>query len=474
MQVEITLEAPPGASYSARDLGYLLGKHPDRLYERDVSGGRVSVFYTAAGDRSAAAVLYLDLDPIALARGANRGSEGLLGHYVNDRPYVANSFLSVALGRAYNQAMAGKSKERQTLADRTLPLEARVVPVAISGGAGIANLLFDPLGYATEALPLGDSGGAALCEIRIAGAVRLQDLLRHLYVLIPVLDNRKHYWVSDDEVRTLVRKGEGWLADHPAKGLIARRSLRHARNLANLALARLAEAGADDRDSSDGDGPPASEREETLEQPFRLHDLRHERVVDVLRDRGTASILDLGCGEGRLLRRLARESWPQRIVGVDASVASVERAARLLRPDGTAQGADKRVSLQVGSLTYGDRRWRGFDAATLVEVIEHLDPSRLPSLERAVFGDARPRVVLVTTPNREYNALYPTLEPGAFRHADHRFEWTRAECRAWAERVAAKWRYAVEISPVGPEDGGAGAPSQMAVFDRGSGEGRAA
>ncbi len=462
MQVEIALESPSGAGYSARDLGFLLGKHPDRLFEREISAGKVSVFYTAAGERKTSAVLYLEMDPIALVRGTNRTAEGLLDQYVNDRPYVANSFLSVALARAYGQALAGVSKDRQALADRALPLAACVTPVAAAGGAAAAESLFAPLGYAVTPAPLGDSAACPLLALRIAGEVRLRDLLRHLYVLIPVLDNRKHYWVAGDEIDKLLEKGEGWLAEHPAKEWIVRRALRHERKLANAALARLEESAA-----AGSEGPSPPDGEETLEQPIRLHELRYEAVLRVLRDRGVSSILDLGCGDGKLMQRLAEQSWARRIVGVDASAAALEKAARRLGLDRDAPAAEERIAVQMGGLTYGDRRWRDFDAAILVEVIEHIEPSRLPVLEESLFGRARPRLVVVTTPNREYNSQFPALKPGAFRHADHRFEWTRAEFRAWGQGVAAKRGYSVDFQAVGPQSVEAGAPSQIAVFERG-------
>jgi len=124
----------------------------------------------------------------------------------------------------------------------------------------------------------------------------------------------------------------------------------------------------------------------------------------------------------------------------------------------------RRVEIFQGSLLYRDKRLAGFDAAALVEVIEHLDPPRLAALERVLFEFARPHHVVVTTPNREYNALFPTLPAGAMRHGDHRFEWTRAEFNAWGEGAAARFGYEVRFEPVGPMDEKAGAPSQMAVF----------
>ena len=463
MQIEISLRAEAGSAYSARDLGFLLHKNPDRVHERSTAAGQAYVFYSQAQDERTTCVLYLDIDPIGLVRGRTAQSDGLLTQYVNDRPYVANSFLSVALARSFGQSMSGKSKERQELADRPLPFEARVTPVAVSGGEALIEAVFAPLGYEVRVTPYIEQEGRGLYDLRLGGEIRLRELLNHIYVLIPVLDNAKHYWVDRDEIDKLLAKGGGWLAQHPEMELITRRALKHRRALANLALARLAEAGEGDEESEEE--AKAKDGEEALEKPIRLHDLRLNTVVDALKARGAGSVLDLGCGEGKLLRRLIRDGAFQRILGVDSSMAALSRAAGRLRLEEAGDALRQRVTLQMGSLTYADRRWRDFDAATLVEVIEHVDPPRLSALERSVFGEARPRVIVVTTPNREYNVLFEGMAEDAFRHSDHRFEWTRAEFQAWAQAVAATYGYAVEFQALGPIDETHGGPSQMAVFE---------
>ena len=107
-----------------------------------------------------------------------------------------------------------------------------------------------------------------------------------------------------------------------------------------------------------------------------------------------------------------------------------------------------------------------FDAAAVIEVIEHLDAPRLAAFERVVFDFARPATVVITTPNADYNPLFPTLPAGQMRHRDHRFEWTRAEFARWAEGIASRFGYSVRIQPVGPEDAALGAPTQMGIFSR--------
>ncbi len=462
MQIELTLNAAPEAGYSARDLGFLLHKHPDHLHVRETSHGRVSIFYPEVSEARTTAVLHLDVDPVGLVRGKNRQSDGLLAQYVNDRPYAANSFLSVSMARALGQSVAGKSKERQELAERDLPYEARVLPLSLAGDPDMVAAVFEPLGYQVSLTAL--DADAQVYDLTIRGRVRLSALLNHLYVLIPVLDNAKHYWIDKEEIDKLIAKGEGWLAEHPARELITRRALKHRRALMNMALARLDETLAEDE--AESEDAPAPEPEERLEKPIRLHELRLDTVAEVLKAQDSASVLDLGCGEGRLMQRLIRERHIKRLVGVDASLRTLEKAHRRLRLHQAGDAMAERVSLQMGSLTYGDRRWQGFDAATLVEVIEHIEPHRLSALELSLFGDARPGLVIVTTPNREYNALFEGMAEGEFRHPDHRFEWTRAEFEVWGERVAEAHSYSVGFTPLGPVDDALGGPSQMAVFER--------
>lgn len=175
---------------------------------------------------------------------------------------------------------------------------------------------------------------------------------------------------------------------------------------------------------------------------------------------GARSVLDLGCGGGELLLRLAGESQFERIVGMDISTDALLEARRLLR------AADiRRVALLEASFAEPDARYAGFDAAALVETIEHVDAHRLSAVERTVFGSFRPRTVVMTTPNSEYNPIHGA-RGGAFRHPDHRFEWTRAKFRDWARGVAARNGYRVAFDDIGEPDASLGSSTQMAVFTR--------
>jgi len=465
MQIEITLTSPDPSDYAARDLGFLLHKHPEHLHTRETAQGNVSIFYPEVSDTRTRAVLHLSVDPVALVRGKSLQTSGMLAQYVNDRPYVASSLLSVAMGRVIGQTLSGKSKERQALADRPLPYELRIAPVAVSGGTEVIDKLFAPLGYQIDATVIDDTGRRAIFDLRLTATLRLAEILNHIYVLVPVLDNAKHYWIDAAEIEKLLAKGGDWLPQHPAKDMIAKRSLKHRRGLVMQALDRLSETVEEDEDEA-----PKEAAEDALEKPIRLHDLRLDAVRDAVLAAGARTVLDLGCGEGRLIRRLMKERGIDRIMGVDPSVRSLENASRRLYLNDAGEAMRERIQLSMGSLTYGDRRWKGFDAATLVEVIEHIDPPRLSALELSLFADARPATVVVTTPNREYNALFEGMEPGTLRHNDHRFEWTRAEFADWASTVADAHGYTLTITGLGPIDETHGTPSQMCIFTRGKTE----
>lgn len=449
----------------ATDLGFLLHKHPNRLHETDLSFGKAWLFYPEATEERCEAALLLEVDPIGLVRGKGQ-AEGLLDQYVNDRPYAASSFLSVALNKTLRTAMTGISKERQELADSDLPLEAVVTPLPMRGGEALVRGLFEPLGWTVDLTPIEDVGpgasGPRYGHLKLTGTGRLSALLNHLYVLIPVMDDAKHYWVGEAEVDKLLSKGEGWLENHPAKDLIVRRYLRHRGALARIALERLAPETA-------GEALPPEVRvapEEALEVPIRLNDLRMDAVVQAIRATGGTTIADLGCGEGKLLYRLVREPWVHKLFGLDPAVRELEWAAKRLKLNEFGGPPEGRVTLLHGSLTYRDSRWAEADVAVLVEVIEHLDEDRLPLVERIVFGETAPKSVIVTTPNADYNALFANLAPGAFRHPDHRFEWSRAQFETWAAKIGETYGYSAAFSGIGAEDPVLGAPTQMAVFTR--------
>lgn len=460
MILTITSEHVP-----ATDLGYLLHKNPARFHSVELSFGRANVFFPEGSEQRCTAALFVEVDSVELVRG-RKGRAGL-DQYVTDRPYAASSFLSVAIGRVFGTALTGRSKHRPELAESALPLSVSIAAVPCRGGEPILRRLFEPLGYAVSAQSLAldekfpEWGESRYFRVEISGTVTLRSLLAHLYVLLPVLDDEKHYWVGHDEIEKLLRRGSGWLAAHPERELITSRYLGYRKWLTREALARLSDEDAVDPDS---DAEEKATAEEQIEEKVSLNQQRLGSVVAALRSLGARRVLDLGCGEGRLLQALLEEKQFEEITGVDASHRVLEKAASRLKLERMPPTKRKRIQLLHGALTYRDRRISGFDAAAVVEVIEHFDPPRLATFERVLFETAKPAGVVVTTPNAEYNVKFETLRAGEFRHGDHRFEWTREEFQSWANRTAQRFGYKVRFLPVGPEDTIVGAPTQMAVF----------
>jgi 3' terminal RNA ribose 2'-O-methyltransferase Hen1 len=455
----------------ATDLGYLLHKNPSKVQGFELSFGKAHVFYPEATAARCTAALLLDVDAVGLVRG-RKGPAGegfALEQYVSDRPYAASSFLSVAIARVFGSAMAGRSRGRPDLAVTPLPLEARVSALPCRGGEGFLRSLFEPLGYSVVAnrRPLDSQfpawGESPYLSVGISGVCRLSELLTHLYVLVPVLDDDKHYWVGDAEVEKLLRHGEGWLSAHPQREAIVGRYLKHRRALMRETLARLVE---EDQSDPDEAAETHAGEEEALEKRISLNEERLGTVVAVLKGSGAKRVLDLGCGEGKLLRALLAEKQFDEIVGLDVSLRTLERAGDRLKLEQLPQRQRDRVRLLQGSLTYRDKRLQGFEAAAVVEVIEHLDPPRLEAFARVLFECARPDTVVVTTPNAEHNVKFESLPAGRLRHKDHRFEWTRAEFGQWSETIAGRFGYGVKLAPIGPDDPAVGAPTQMAVFTR--------
>ncbi|MFE4536959.1 3' terminal RNA ribose 2'-O-methyltransferase Hen1 [Streptomyces scopuliridis] len=487
----------------ATDLGFLLHKHPDRAQTFSTSHGTAHVLYPEASTERCTAALLLEIDPVALVRrtkGKGRGGapDAALARYVNDRPYAASSLLAVALSTVFKSALRGVCAALPERAASPLPLRIEIPAVPARGGAELVRALFGPLGWASvqaEPVPLDEGfpqwGDSRYVQLVLEGELRLADALRHLYILLPVLDDAKHYWVAPDEVDKLLRAGDGWLAEHPEQKLITSRYLARRWGLTRqamerLELVRLAEAddieveaidnaveetpegpesgaGAESAEGVDGvEGAEGAEDARSTEVSLAVR--RREAILTALRDAGASSVLDLGCGQGQLVQALLKDARFRRVVGVDVSVRALTIASRRLKLDRLSERQADRVTLTQGALTYTDKRLKGYDAAVLSEVIEHLDPPRLPALEYAVFGSARPGTVIVTTPNVEYNVRWETLPAGHVRHGDHRFEWTRAEFRGWAEEVGRCHGYEVAYRPVGPDDPEVGPPTQMAVF----------
>ena len=457
----------------AGNLGFLLHKHPDKLQTIDLAVGRAHIFYPEHSEHRATVALLLEIDPIDMVRGGGRNLAGRgfsLGQYVNDRPYVASSFMSVALSKAFSTAMNGKCSNQPELVDQRLALEVKIdVLPAPRGGEVLIRKFFEPLGYEVtlQQHSLDDQfpqwGNSKHFSVTLSQQITISQLLTHLYVLIPALDNDKHYFVSQDEVDKLLARGQSWLADHPAKDQIISRYLINLKSLSRQASNQLTQdLEIENEETDESVELPA----EIAERKASLHQQRLELAVEKLVTCGAGSVIDMGCGEGKLLRMLIKQRQFTSIAGMDISHGTLSKAKQRLHWDDMAPRQKERLNLFQGSLTYRDERLAGFDAAALIEVIEHLDEDRLQAFERVVFEFARPGTVVLSTPNVEYNALFDSMHEGTLRHDDHRFEWTRSQFENWANAVCENHNYKVEFSAVGEVDEKVGAPSQMGVFTR--------
>lgn len=456
--------------FPADDLSFLLHKHPARIQSVDISTGKAHIFYPEVNKEKCIAALLLEIDPVALVRHTGpRGNDFALEQYVNDRPYVSSSFMSAAIAKAYSSALNGNCKDKPELVDVGMPFVVKLAVLPVKGGEAILRSLFEPLGYTVNVVQhqldpvFPEWGNSRYFTLELINKLTLKQLLSHLYVLIPVCDNDKHYWIAHDEIEKLLAKGKDWLETHPEKELIARRYLKNQRSMANRALSALLTQ--EDLDDINGLNEAEDESIENIEAPkIRIHELRLLAAKEELLSCGAKRVADLGCGEGRLLKLLLTEKQFEFILGMDVSYRALEIAKERLKLDRLPEKQVQRIQLIQGSLTYTDKRLQGFDAFALVEVIEHLDQTRLAALERSVFEYAKPSIVVVTTPNAEYNVRFADFAEGKMRHSDHRFEWTREQFETWGDGIATKYGYEATYKPVGDVDTEVGALSQMAIF----------
>ena len=439
---------------NTQDLGYLLYKNPARPQYVDLSMGKAYIFYPKVSDEETTIALMVQLDPLDLAKGKDGTNDRGLFAYVNDRPYVASSFMSNAINRALGTAMTGRCDSRPELAEEQIDLTAKIYMLPVRGDKTFINEVFEPLGYEVsyDTFPVDAQypgwGECDCVNLTLHCSKRVSELLNQLYILIPVFDLQRHYYVNETDIDGLVKHGEGWLSDHPLCERIVRRYFKMARSYAKEALQKLG---------------IYEDKTETEDKPLPLDVLRLQAVRDEIISSGARTCIDIGCGEGKLIKLLLEAPDLKHIAGADVVAGEVKKAAERIGYDRLPERQKEKVTLFQGSLMYQDDRFKGYDCMSVVEVMEHIEPERLPMLEKVVFSWARPATVIFTTPDKTYNTNYD-LEEDELRHEDHRFEWDRETFEEWTQHVCEEYGYTVSIKGIGGKDGEDISPTQMGVF----------
>ena len=457
----------------AKMLSFLLSKNPQNRYDRIEKGHRVRFTYTVFSDSEVEAVIFVTPDPVELVKNSPDTYE--ITQYINDREFVVSSIFCAYIRSALGTALNGRPKEDYLdWAKHAFQLTISFGPVATDLPDAAIKQLFEPLGYQIEIergqaayhFQLKEKSSARF--INLQGTLTVQNALRHLFVLIPVLDNYRHYFIDEREIEKLERYGEGWLADHPLKDLIIKRTLRF-RELIDLVGVNLSQsdnpAQLANLVQSDADKEAITPEPTLKPQPVvRLNELRYQRVIKLVENLPTReSIVDFGAGEGKLSVRLGFIPGVKEILAVEPTEKEQLRA--LKRFSEASHKEDFITPTPIwGSLFYYDEQLRAKDVMILNEVIEHIAESRLPRVMGTIFGSYKPKVLIVTTPNLEYNTVYQMEEK--VRHKDHRFEWTRAEFAEWTHTLAGNYPYKVQLEGIGEEVEGYGHPSQIAIFTR--------
>lgn len=445
------------------DLGYLLHKHPDKFQTFELSFGEAYVFYPEVSESKMTVALMVDIDSIEFSNNRKFNWSGLsLGQYVNDRAFTCSSLLSVAISKVFGTAMAGNCKEKPDSVNSKKEFEVELSTVSYHGHEFLIDELFKPLGYSVEYTRLEYDksfpqwGQSPFCHLKLKFNGTLQNLLRHLYILLPVLDNNKHYWVQEEEVHKLLSKGRGWLETHPQLALICNRYLKFQSHLIRKFWNELNEF-------SSKNVKPLKASNHSKVNKENLNSLRVQAITNVLRQFKCKRVIDIGCGDGKLIKSLLSIPFFTQIVGMDVSSVELGRAKKKINYSELPEIQLERVKFFQGSLLYKDTRLLGYDALCLIEVLEHIEPDRLKMVENRIFKEINSSLVIVTTPNKEFNVKYE-MKQNEFRHQDHRFEWDRDTFFQWCKKLSHTYDYQVNVSGVGQCDSKLGSPTQMAVF----------
>ena len=499
----------------AKALSFLLAKNPNNLYDRAEKGYRVRLTYTVFTETEVEVILFVTPDSVELVK--NSPDAFKIMQYINDREFVVSSLFCSYIRSALGTALNGRTLEEYLpWVNHAFELNVGFGPVASDLSDLVFRKLFEPLGYqvnivrgqADYQFKLKDKSSARFIDLQ--RAVTLQNALKHLFVLIPVLDNYKHYFMDEREIEKLQRYGEGWLENHPLNEVIIKRFLRFREIIDKVPpelKAKTPECFADTLIEGPYEGPyeglveraeeyvesikdqdqdqdqdqiqiqiqgreadqghsrePLESKIEESKPIISLNELRYQTIVKIIENLTfKETIVDFGAGEGKLSVRLGLIPQVKEILAVEPTEKLLLRSIKRFAL--ASQDADYISPIPVwGSFYYFDERMRDKDVMILGEVIEHLDEHRLPRVMDTIFGIYQPKTLIMTTPNSEYNQVYAMEEK--VRHKDHRFEWTRPEFAQWCNTWAHQYAYSVQIGGIGQEVEGFGQPTQSAIFTR--------
>ncbi|MCA1202572.1 3' terminal RNA ribose 2'-O-methyltransferase Hen1 [Priestia flexa] len=443
----------------AENVSRLIAKNPSNPYERMEKGQNVRLAFTTFEAYEAEFIIYVDVDPIELVKSGSNHFD--ITHYINDREFAVSSLFCSYIRKALGTALNGKPKEEYSeWVHHAFDLEVSFGPIASHLPDQRIQELFEPMGYAVEierrdidyTFDLKTRSTARYVTLK--GIVTVQQALQHLFILIPVLDNFKHYFLDEREIEKIERYGEGWLDAHPLKRYIYEQSLRFKDLVKQANVATNTEKKQKNDDTDQAKTP--------------LNELRYQAIlkkVQSLPAKGT--VVDFGSGEGKLATRLGFIPGIGEILAVEPS-----QSAQLKALERFEKAAAKPNFIQPrsvwGSLFYYDAQLQGADVIILCEVIEHINEERLPGIMNTIFTFYQPKSLIVTTPNQEYNVVYQMNE--TMRHADHRFEWNRREFASWCEAWTQDFPYSITIEGIGEENDEYGSPTQMCTFERKEGD----
>ena len=438
---------------NVKAVSYLLAKNPNNLYERNHKGHAVRMFYSLFTDTVLELTVFVTPDPLTLMQQSSNAYD--ITHYINDREFAVSSIFTSLIRSAFGTALNGQPKENYVQwVNQPFLFDFGIGPVVTDLSDEKIRRLFEPLGYEVG-IEYGETNYAFQMKVKstaryltLTGNVTLQKGLQQLFVLIPVLDNYKHYFIDENEIEKIKRYGEGWLDTHPEKTFIIQKALRFKEVYSLL----------EERKENN------TSQEKSVSSKVRLNELRYKRIVEVVSNLPVKkSVVDLGSGEGKLAVQLGFIDGVQEILAVEPSEKEQLKARRRFE-----KVKDRTAFVEPtpmwGSLFYYDERLKNKDVIILCEVIEHIDEERLPKIMDLLLRDYKPGVLLITTPNREYNEVYDMQD--AKRHDDHRFEWTRAEFEQWCAEKNQSGHYELTFDGIGEMHAIHGFPTQMCLFVR--------